>query len=71
MPRPCVGRTLETLHPPPTPCLFIRDWLRSLLCEGCGLPATTNITKCIYCNIVVHNWCRDATPSGPLSTPPG
>lgn len=34
VPKPYVGRSLATLHPPPAPSLFQRDWLRSLLCEG-------------------------------------
>lgn len=34
VPKPYVGRTLDTLHPPRAPSLFQRDWLRSLLCEG-------------------------------------
>lgn len=34
VPKPYVGRTLDTLRPPPAPSLFKRDWLRTLLCEG-------------------------------------
>eukprot|EP00904_Undaria_pinnatifida_P013799 jgi/Undpi1/954/HiC_scaffold_10.g04418.m1 len=61
--RAFAGRTLNALHPPSAPGLFERDWLRSLLCEGCSLPATTSITTCLHCNVVVHNWCRDLDPS--------
>lgn len=54
----------------PVHIYLARRWLftRILPCR-CGLPATTNTTDCLHCNVVVHNWCKEVSPSGLLSPP--